>query len=282
MPFDLKLTFTGMMLYVPEATRLQVLMPKTAETMAAPVISSTGEECGASTTDTSVCVEPHAARVTFDTAYVREGAQALDDVLAHVSLRQKRLEIPAVGGSYTRGIPSVVTVTSSPVRSDVLDGTADEVLMARLVVSTGGATYADPGECWEYQGDVRRMSHQVEWTIPDIDDDHLDLSMTDLAGMAAQGSFPRLYPIDGKVELWVWHAPAYELPPDAITPEEPVSGDQAHHFAHLALLLDSRSLEMPLFRPNECGELPPGTRPRERDRGASVLSCTGAQAPVIP
>lgn len=278
MSFDLKLTFTGMMMYVPQATQLQVLFPKTAETVAAAVISSGG--CG---TETADCVEPHAARITFDTAYARQGAAALDEAVAHVSLRNKRLEIPAVGSAYVRGIPPVVAVAPGPVRQDVLDGTSDADLAARIRVSTGQATYADPGECWEYQGTIRRMSHQVEWTISGIDDDYpLQLPLTDLAGLATRGSLPRLYPIDGVVELWIWHAPAFELPPDGLAPQTPQDGDQGHHFAHLGMLLEARALEMPLFRPEQCGPLPPDTRPRHRDKGATSLSCTGTQVPVVP
>ena len=79
MPFDLKLTFTGMILYVPELTQLQLLMPKTPETIPAPVIlpeGHTGTTCHA----TGDCMEPHAARITFDTAYTRQGAQGPDGV----------------------------------------------------------------------------------------------------------------------------------------------------------------------------------------------------------
>jgi hypothetical protein len=275
MSFDLKLTFTGMMLYVPEASQLQVLMPKTADTLGA---SSSGG-CG---TETAGCVENHAARITFDTAYSREGALALDDAVAHVSMRLKRLEVPAVGSAYVRGIPSDIVTAASPVRDEVLDGSDNGDLTSRVKVSTGEATYADPGACWEYDGTIRRMSHQVEWTIADITGDYLDLPLMDLDGLGAQGSLPRLYPIAGVIELWVWHAPSYELPPDAIAPETPADGDEGHHFSHLRMLLDSRSIEMPLFRPEQCGELPPCTRPRHRDKGASSLTCTGAQAPVVP
>jgi hypothetical protein len=277
MSFDLTLTFTGMMLYVPETAQLRVLMPKTAETVAAPVVTSTGECTGGSSTDTEVCVEPHAARILFDTAYTREGALALDDVLAHVSLRQKRLDVPMVGSTYVQGIPSYVASLPSVVRQDVLEGMADEVLAARIRIRTGQATYADPGECWEWGGEVQRMSHQVEWTISGIEGDYVDLPLTDLSGLTTLGSLPRLYPVNGKVELWIWHAPAFEIPPDPIVPEAPDDGAGAHHFAHLGVLLSSRSVDMPLFRPNQCGELPPGTRPRHRDRGVSALSCTGGQ-----
>jgi len=277
MSFDLTLTFTGMMVYVPEATQLRVLMPKTSGSMAAPVVTSTGECSVQSSTDPATCVEPHAARITFDTAYTRPGAQALDEAVAHVSLLQKRLDVPVVGSAYVQGIPSYVTELPSVVRQDVLEGYANEVLASRVRVRTGQSTYADPGECWEYDGAVRRMSHQVEWTISGVEGDYLDLPLTDLSGLLTVGSLPRLYPLDGKIELWIWHAPAWELPPDAIIPEELSEGDGAHHFAHLSVLLDSRSLDMPLFRPNQCGPLPPGTRPRHRDKGSSSLSCTGGQ-----
>lgn len=270
MTFDLRFTFTGMMLYVPSNTQLTVLLPKTAEVM--PTANTSG--CGSTGEE---CVEPHVARITFDTAYSRPGAAALDGVVAHASLRKKRLTVPAVGSAYVKGIPSVVATATAPPRQDVLDGSADTDLIARLELTTGEASWADPGECWEYQGATRRMSHQVEWTISDVAGDWIDLELTDLAGLGSQGSLPRLYPIDGKIELWVWHAPPFELPPDAIVPELPAYGAEGLHFAHLGMLLDSRSLDAPLFRPGDCGDPPP---PRDPDRGAASLGCTGAQWPV--
>ncbi|HET7461226.1 MAG TPA: hypothetical protein VFJ82_08250 [Longimicrobium sp.] len=278
MPFDLTLTFTGMILYVPELTQLQLLMPKTPEILPPPVILPEGQSCGSN----GDCMEAHSARITFDTSYMRQGAQTLDGVTAHVSLRGKKLDVPAVGSAYVRGVPQEITRLSSPTRADVLDGTANSELAARVRVRTGRATYADPGECWEYQGTVRRMSHQVEWTISGIDQDHIELPLIDLGGLAPDTSLPWLYPVNGRIELWIWHAPPAELPPDALVPELPPSGSQGHHFSHLRSLLDSRTLEAPLFRPNACGPLPEGTRLRERDKGASSLSCTGGQAPVDP
>lgn len=278
MAFDLKITFTGMMLYVPSGSKLDVLIPKTAETIPAPVLTPEGG-CSGGNDD---CVEPHAARITFDTAYTRPGATGLDDVLAHASLRQKRLTVPAVGSAYVKGIPSEVALASSPVRQDVLDGQADGELAARVELSSGRATWADPGECWELQGTIRRMSHQVEWVISGVPGDYIDLPLTDLSGMAYQGTLPRLYPVAGVVDLWVWHAPAYEIPPDAILPAVPANGAMGHHFAHLGRLLDARSLEMPLFRPNVCPPLSPEERTRHKDKGGAALNCTGAQFPVTP
>ncbi|HEU4559362.1 MAG TPA: hypothetical protein VFS20_16005 [Longimicrobium sp.] len=277
MPFDLRFTFTGMILYVPELTQLQLLLPKTPETIPAPVIAPDGG-CSGSTSAPD-CMEPHAARLTFNTAYLRPGSTGMDIAMAHVSLRQKRLDVPAVGSAYVRGIPQAVAQVASPVRQDVLDGNADGELSARIRLRTGGATGAHPGACWEYEGSMRRMSHKVEWTISGIDADHIDLPLTDLAGMELAGSLPRLYPIAGVIDLWVWHAPPVELPPDAIVPDDPPDGSQGHHFSHLRNLLSARTLTVPIFRTQGCGEPPP---PQERDRGASTLSCTGGQAPVGP
>lgn len=278
MPFDLKLTFTGMILYVPELTQLQLLLPKTPETIPAPVIAPDGG-CSSSTSTSGDCMEPHAARLTFNTAYTRPGATGFDIAMAHVSLRQKRLDVPEVGSAYVRGIPPEVATASSPVSQDVLDGTDNAEITSRIRVRRGRATYAHPGACWEYEGTLRRMSHQVEWTIAGVDADHIDLTLTDLDEMELATSQIRLYPIDGKIDLWIWHAPPIELPPDAIVPDDPPEGAQGHHFSHLRKLLSTRTLATPLYRANACGEPPP---PLDRDRGASTLSCTGAQVPVDP
>lgn len=279
MAFDLKLISTGMILYVPEDTRLHMLMPRTTETMPAPVLNPDGTT-GCCADDESGCVEPHAARMTFDTAYLRQGSQTPDNVRAHVSLRQKRLDLPAFGSAYVSGIPAEVAAAPAPVRQDVIDGESDEDLAARITVSSGQATWCDPGECWDYDGGVRRMSHQVEWTISGIDADALQLELTDLAGTATQGTLPTLYPIDGTIELWIWHAPAWELPPDAIMPELPADGSLGHHFGHMAVLLDTAAtLTLPVFRPNQCPEVPATAwnRNRDKDKGGASLACTGMQ-----
>lgn len=266
MAFDLKITFTGMILYVPEAAQLTVLMPRTADTVA---------PCGEAGCD---CMEAHAARLTFDSAYGRPGSQVPDDAVTHVSLRQRRLDVPQVGSAYVQGIPAGMATAPSPARPDVLSGDANEDLDARVTVSNGEATRVPPGECWEYLGALCRMSNIVEWTIFGVEGDSLDLPLTDLSALATAGSVPRLYPIDGRVEITIWHVPYYELPPDPIIPEPPAEGTPNHHVAHIGILLEGGIFPAPLFRPGQCGPAFEG----DRTRGATSLNCSGTQAPVDP
>jgi len=266
MAFDLKITFTGMILYVPARERLHVLMPRTPDT---PAGSGRGGDC----------LDPHAARLTFDSAYGRPGAQVLDGALAHVSLRQRRLDFPTVGSAYVRGIPAAVAAVPSPLRQEVLEGGADEFLDARVTVCSGQATRTCPGECWEYLGELRRMSHRVDWSIRELDCDYLDLSLTDLAGLGTAGSVPRLYPIGGRIDLQVWHVPAYELPPDPAVAEAPADGTPNHRMAHLGVLLEGGVFSAPLFRPGQCGPVQ-GAAPAVP--GAASLECIGAQWPGDP
>jgi len=295
--FDLKIYFTGVMLFVPEDEQMHVLLPQTSEFVPAqvlrPAAGGAPADAGHAGHDGAHPVEPHVARMTFDTAYTRPGAETQDGAIAHVSLRETLLKIPAVGDAYQRGVPAEITRVPRPVRRDVLDGTDRRALVARVLVARGQATEAGLGFCWDVKGEVRRMAHQLEWTVSGIDDDHLELETLGLEAVGAFGAgVPRLYPIGGTVELFIWHAPAFEIPPGVLRPAKPQPGDRNHHFSHLDDLLEparegETEIPMPVFVAEDCpdaggaaagggGAAGAGgsTRGRDPDKGGASLTCT--------
>jgi hypothetical protein len=303
--FDLKIYFTGIMLFVVEDDGMHVLMPQTSEFIPATVQSGdamdhsghAGRGSGGGPHDDHP-VEPHVARLTFDTAHTRPGAKKEDGVIAHVSLRKTRLEIPRLGDASKLQVPRQIAPAPRPVRRDVVDGKtaeANDLLAARVHVVSGKATGVGRGLCWKAEGHVRRLPHQVEWTISNINANSLKLKMTGPEGVGQAGSgVPELFPINGEpIELFIWHAPPFELPPGGLAPAEPQPGDINHHISHVEILLEpakegeEKGFPRHVLVGDDCddkpgedaGEDPGKSRGREPDRGGLSLPCTPVRFP---
>ncbi|HEX6747190.1 MAG TPA: hypothetical protein VF092_07805 [Longimicrobium sp.] len=291
--FDLKIYFTGVMLFVAEDDEMHILMPQTEESIPAPVVKADGGgHAGHGNGGDGHPVEPHVARITFDTAHTREGAQQEDGAIGHVSMRKTRLNIPALGDAYVRGIPPEVARVPRPVRRTVVEGKENNVLVGRVHVARGKATAVARGLCWKVNEKNQRMTNQIEWTIGEIDAKSLQLEMLSLDGFGKAGSgVPTLFPIGGVIELFIWHAPPFEIPPGAIAPEKPQPGDRNHHFSHLDVLLEpaeagkEQAIPMPVLIGDDCPATPSGSgdgspetpeidRGRDPDRGGLTLTCT--------
>ncbi|MBV9110534.1 MAG: hypothetical protein JO306_14080, partial [Gemmatimonadetes bacterium] len=131
------------------------------------------------------------------------------------------------------------------------------------------------GACWSWKGQVQRLSHVIEWTVTGVPGDSLSLPLALLNG-AYGGTVPELYPIDGKVEMQVWHAPHAELPPDSVVPPEPSRGVAAMHFSGFDALLQAPIDGVPAYEPAACPAIEnPGKY--DSDRGAATYTCVSGE-----
>jgi hypothetical protein len=254
MSFTLRVSFHGMNLFVRDGTNaLLVLMP------------ATGSNCG--------CEDPHAPRLVADTAYLRPNQTALDGMLAHSSLQNKLLEFPQAGSALNNALPANLAKLG-PVRADVLSGADTSAVAARVVLQNGWCSDYAQGACWSWQGQVQRLSHVIEWTVTNVPGDSLSLPLQ-LLNTAYGGTIPTLYPINGVVELEVWHAPHSELPPDSIIPPAPARGAAAMHFTGFNSLLET-AIDVPAYEPEACPEI---VNPGKYDsgRGAATYTCVGGE-----
>lgn len=259
MSFTLQVSFHGMNLFVRDGTdALHVLLPATG----------TGGGC-------SGCVDPHAPRLIVDTAYMRPNQTALDGVVAHCSLQNRMLEFPQAGSTLDNSLPAELAKVG-PVRDDVFDGTNVDPLAARIVLRNGSCSDYAKGGCWSWQGAIQRLSHVIEWTVTGLPGDSLSLPLALLDTGGFGGTVPELYPLNGKVEMQIWHAPHPELPPDSLVPPQPARGVAAMHFSGFDPLLEAPIDGIPAYEPDACPEI---MNPGKYDsgKGAATYTCVSGE-----
>jgi len=256
MSFDLRISFHGMCMFVRDGSdALHVLMPATGS-----------DGCGC---------PPHSPRLIFNSAHLRPSQTAFDDTVVHRSLQNKKLEFADTGATLDNSLPTELAKTDT-VRSDVFDETNTDPVASRVVLRNGSCSDYARGACWTWKGQMQRLSHVIEWTIPGVTGSSLDLELLSLTG-ASGGSVPTLYPVNGCIELEVWHAPHAELPPDYIVPARPSRGAGGSHFAAFGKLLDAGTTDVPEYEDDSCGTLTNPSKYDNDDRGNVTYSCTSAE-----
>lgn len=225
MAFTLRITFSGMCLFVPEPAaagsptgRMHVLMP-----------GMFGHHHGGA--------DRHVAAVAYDTGHLVSGS-APTGITAVASLAGEQL-VPVVGASATLALCDHIVdlrpVTGRGVAPDVLGADTGHRLAARVTLGAGGVTRVAPGVCWEWApGEFRPIANRVEWEIPDVDGDALTLFSEPIGGGGTQKPLGTLHPVDGRVSLTVYHEPPQDLPPDPVPvdhQEVPPQGFTPPHFA---------------------------------------------------
>jgi len=216
--FDLRITMVGLCFFVPDerAGRMHVLMPKTS-----------GHEGHG--------VKRHAIRLMYDAAHEQPGADGLAGEVASVSLEDAALDFAGLAGGLELAMADSVVDLSPIVRDGVgRDTLADDMegrLRARLSFAAGRMSAPSPGLRWDlgpYR--ARRMSNAVEWTVPGISGDGIELLAKGLHGTAAPSLRP-LHPVGGRVDLVLLHVPPEEMLPYGRARELPEPGFASADFA---------------------------------------------------
>lgn len=259
MAFTLRITFSGLCLFVPEPVaggtgRMHVLLPgmfghhhHSPEDRHVPVVVY---DVGALVQGGPVLGVPALARITGHTLTLGEGDTA--------------------GLTLCSQIVDLQQVTGRPVDPDHLADDTRNKLVSRVTLGAGAITRVAPGACWELQGELRPIAHRVEWEIPDFPGDSLTLTAHPLGGGGAGRTLGTLYPRNGLLSIEVLHETPQELPPEPLSMEhqpEPGRGDPPRHFAAFYDLFgDDAPVVVPSYwgkleecppRPGGCPELPP-------------------------
>ncbi len=146
MSFTLRMSFHGMCMFVREGTdALHVLMPSTG---------------GSVSSGNCACV--HVPRLTFDSAHLRPNQTARDALDVHVSLQKKKLEFPQAGDTLDNTLPANLAKVGHA-REDVVTGENTELVASRVLLLNGSCSDHAQGACWEWQGQIQRLSHVIEW-----------------------------------------------------------------------------------------------------------------------
>jgi hypothetical protein len=272
MAFTLRITFSGLCLFVPEAAgggttgRMHVLLPGMFG----------HHHAGA---------DRHVAALSYDAGALVQGGPALG-VTAMARLTGYTLSF---GGGDTAAlrlcahIPDLKEVTNQAVDPDHLADDTRGKLVSRVTLRAGRITRVAQGVCWEWgPGEFRPIAHRAEWEIADVDADRLTVIATPLGGGGVSRSLGTLFPNDGLLSLMVYHDTVENLPPDPLSAEHQPTlkpGDHAPHFAAFyGVFGEPVPMRLPRFwgKLSDCPPLEGGCDPLPPDMGGSALGCVMA------
>lgn len=209
--FELRITVIGLCFFVPDPVtkRMHVLMPRT-----------NGHSHGG--------VSRHVARLLYDAGHEQAGSNELAGVAVTVPLENGSLDLGQLQGPLDLTLPNSVVDVSPIVRDgvsrDTLSGDAVGRLRARLSFGAGSMSARNRAMRWDL-GPYRRqrMANAVEWTIPGVPGDGIELPALGLNGQAGPGIRP-LYPVNGAVDLVILHVVPEEVLPFGHAEELPRPG----------------------------------------------------------
>jgi hypothetical protein len=261
MSFDLQIEFVGLGLFVPHtgAKTVYVLMPA----------AGTGAHAGG--------IDPHVVRLCVDTAYLLPGSAGPNGVLALVAMDGMELSLGAAG-TLDPGLPpelgNVGAVAERPISPVAFGSNPGSLLSARVKLRSGAYSEYARGVCWNYANKRQRLCNRVIWTVAGYEGERLELTGTPF-GQDLAPLLPPLYPIEGAIQLSLYHTTRDELPPAPMVPEPPAPGTPAHHFSTFYELFDPPVADGPLptYVGRSCDET---------GQGGSPYTCMGAQSPPAP
>ena len=223
MAFTLRITFSGLCLFVPESTgegagRMHVLMP--------------GMYGHAHNPE-----DRHVAVISYDSGQLVQGGSALG-VTTVSKLNGQQIAFGS-GDAATLAlcghIVNLRDATGRSVDSDHLGADSKQKLTARVTLAAGGVTRVAPGVCWEWgPGEFRPIAHRLEWEIPNVEGDSITLTSEPIGGGGTTQNHGTLYPVDGRVSLDVFHETPQDLPPDPLPiahQHPPMPGEAPKHFS---------------------------------------------------
>ena len=269
MAFTLRITFSGLCLFVPEPVgggtrgRMHVLMP-----------GMFGHHHGPA--------DRHVPVLAYDAGYLVQGGPLLG-VPALASLTGHTFE-PVAGDQAELSLCSQVVdlraVTGRSVDPDHLADDTQNKLVSRVTLGAGRMTRVAPGVCWEWgQGEFRPIAHRAEWTITDVPGDRLELVAEPLGGGGVPRQMGALYPVNGELNLDVLHETQQDLPPDPLPAEHqhpPMPGESPRHFAAFYTLFGGPvPMRMPRYwgKLEDCPGLSGGCETLPPGMGALPFNC---------
>lgn len=259
MSIELKITFGGLCLFVPEPPlQMHVLMPATGK-----------DHHGHG-------VERHFTLLIYDKAHAEQRAKSLTRVPEFFNLRGCALTLSVAPSSRPQmALPDEVVDLKSADEREVdrrlLAGKPNGSLASRITLHSGEYTDKGEGAIWRLFKKDRELSPWLEWTISDLNTDSLRWNM-DGSGQAP----PPLYPLEGKrsIQLFAYNIPALEIPAE-VPPGEPGPSvpDGAHFDAYYDLLTPQPPREPPEYKRPPKGKALLGISP---------FRCMTAQSTVMP
>jgi hypothetical protein len=259
MAFDLEIEFVGLCMFVPDPAGrvVYVLMP------------AAGIAQGA------LGMPQHVARLCVDTRYLQPpGSAAGPGLVAQVPL--DRVSLAFTGPPpLDPTIPGVVAAVPNLVSLLACTGDPGPGLTARVTLGAGSVTRTGQAMCWYYPtlASTATLTTTVTWTIPGVDGDVLSVLLSQLDGNPLPAVPPPLYPINGLVQVRIFHTERDLLPPFPMDVPPPPRGTPAAHFAAYNLLFDPPAqAPVPVFYGFSCDDT----------QGAVPYTCMGPAQAQLP
>jgi hypothetical protein len=269
MAFTLRITFSGLCLFVPEAVgdpgtgRMHVLMPSMGGHHHDPA-------------------DRHIPVLSYDAGYLVQGAGTLG-VTSVAKLTGYQLAFGTGDAASTALCSQIVNlkeVTGRDVDADHLGADSKKKLVSRVTLREGAITRVAPGVCWEWKpGEFRPVAHRVEWEIEDVPGDSLTITGQALRGGGPDRALGTLHAVDGRINLEILHETPQDLPPDPLPMEHqhpPMPGDSPKHFtAYYGLFGEPVPIVLPRYwgKLSECPPLPGGCPEIPPDMGGTAFTC---------
>lgn len=261
MSFDLRIRFTGLMMWVPEGqTAMHVLMPRMAH------------EHGGAGGEPHKDMPEHFARLVYDLAYEAPEATELSREYQMVDLTGSVLDLANIASlegfdvRLTRELANMAAV-GGPVDPALVHGMPNERLNARVTLRSGVLSDYKLGARYRFESDEpQRITPSTEWTIRRVarrDTGEPAASLPQLVVRRPNGEhlLPELHPIGQTIHLEVFHVVVGFLPPhDELRFNPDDEGSTDTHFLAYYALSPSREPEPRLPR----GEQPLPVEVRDR------------------
>jgi hypothetical protein len=269
MAFTLRITFSGLCLFVPEPVgggvggRMHVLMP-----------GMFGHHHDGA--------DRHTPALAFDVGHTVQGGPLMGfQALAKLTGYALTLGTgDAADLHLCSHIVDLRPVTGRSADPDLLGADPQGRLVSRVTLGAGRITRVAPGVCWEWApGEFRPIAHQVEWEIPDVEGESLTLTAESIAGGDPALPLGTLFPVDGRVNLVMYHETQQGLPPDPVPIEQqqpPMLGETPKHFAaYYDLFGEPVPIRMPKYWGvrDDCPELPDPCEPLPPGMGGIPFAC---------
>jgi hypothetical protein len=233
--FDLRITMVGLCFFVPDplTKRMHVLMPSTA-----------GHAHGG--------MKRHVVRLLYDAAHQQAGADGLAGEAVSMPLDDGALDFAGLSGGLDLALPGSVVDVSPIVRDgvsrDTLSGDAAGRVRSRLSFAAGRMSAPHRALRWDL-GPYRAhpMANVVEWTVPGVSGDGIELPVSGMHGKAGPSLRP-LHPVNGTLDLFVLHVLPEEVLPFGRPRALPEPGFAAVDFgAYYGLFDDPAETPLPRF-----------------------------------
>lgn len=238
MSFDLRIRFTGLMMWVPEGEKaMHVLLPATPEH-----VEGGGGKLHEHPEEE---MPPHFARLAYDAAYELPRQTQLSREYVMVDLKRGDLDLTGVTSSdgIEVRLPDELAsldAVAQPVDRKFVEGDLDPALAARVTMHAGAVTDYDVGIAFKFPSShARRITPSTEWTIRGIapateGPEGLDGLVVKRAG--GDEPISKLYPIGGTIHLMVMHLVAEQsLPHDRrFNPCSHVEDEHFHMYYEIA------------------------------------------------